>query len=514
MAVRLAELISTLSLATDLGMGLPLDAALGSCILATRLAQSLALTDPELQTTYYLALLRLVGCTADAHLTADALGDEREAFGWMALVDQGSPTAMLAAVARNLAADQPPLRRARALAGFLAAAPQIAQSTTTHCEVAQHLADRVGLPSTVQACLGQVFERWDGRGRPHRVAGEAIARPARVVTFAQDAILHCQAGGVDAAVAMARDRAGGAHDPAVVEAFCRDATGLLSPPDGPVWDAVLAAEPGPRPTVADHQLDEALRALADYADMRTPCLAGHSPAVGALAGAAAARAGLAAAEVARVRRAGFVHDLGRYGVSAGVWSKPGPLTESEWERVRLHPYYTERILSRPAALAPLGALAALHHERLDGSGYHRGALPGQLGPEARILAAADAYQAMTEPRPHRPARDPDQAADELRADVRAGRLDGEAVQAVLGAAGHRVVPTRRAWPAGLSDREVEVLRLVARGHSNRAIGEALVISTKTAGHHVQHIYDKIGVSTRAAAALFATQHDLLGPAPE
>ena len=210
-----------------------------------------------------------------------------------------------------------------------------------------------------------------------------------------------------------------------------------------------------------------------------------------------------------MRRAACVHDLGRVGVSAAIWDKAGPLRSGEWEQVRLHPYYTERVLARSRILSPLGALAALHHERLDGSGYH-GGLPATMLPlTARILAAADAYHAMTEPRSHRPALTPEAAAEEARREVRAGRLDGEAVSAVLAVAGHRVRPASREWAAGLSEREVEVLRLVARGHSNRQTAQSLVIAEKTVGHHIQHIYAKIGVSTRAAATLFAMQHDLL-----
>jgi DNA-binding CsgD family transcriptional regulator len=195
-------------------------------------------------------------------------------------------------------------------------------------------------------------------------------------------------------------------------------------------------------------------------------------------------------------------------VRNGIWDKPGPLSDGEWERVRLHPYYTERVLARPQGLARLGALAGLHHERLDGSGYHRGAPAGALPPAARILAAADAYHAMTEPRPHRPPWAPDAAAEELRRLVRAGRLDGAAANAVLQAAGHRV-RRRRAWPAGLSAREVEVLRLVARGRSNRDIARLLVVSEPTVAHHVQHIYAKIGATSRAGATLYAMQHALL-----
>src|SRR5207253_10119851 len=144
----------------------------------------------------------------------------------------------------------------------------------------------------------------------------------------------------------------------------------------------------------------------------------------------------------------------------------------------------------------------------DGSGYPRGLSGPAISPPARILAAADAYQAMREPRPYRPPRTPEEAASELRADVKAGRLDADAVEAVLGAAGHRV-PRRRGGPAGLTAREVEVLILLARGLSNKEIARQLVISPKTAGNHIEHIYAKIDASTRARASLFAMQHGLL-----
>jgi DNA-binding CsgD family transcriptional regulator len=210
-----------------------------------------------------------------------------------------------------------------------------------------------------------------------------------------------------------------------------------------------------------------------------------------------------------LRRAALVHDLGRLGVSNAIWDKPAALTPPEWERVRLHPYLTERMLASSSALAPLGALAAQHHERCDGSGYPRGQSADVLSPEARILAAADAYRAMLEPRPHRPPRTPTEAEAELRTDVREGRLDGDAVNAVLSGAGHRV-RRRREWPAGLTPRELEVLRLLARGASNKEIARVLVISPKTVGNHVEHIYLKTGARSRAAASLFATRHGLIG----
>ncbi len=203
-----------------------------------------------------------------------------------------------------------------------------------------------------------------------------------------------------------------------------------------------------------------------------------------------------------------MHDLGRLGVSNSIWDKPGPLGPGEWERVRLHPHITERMLQQSAALAPLGAVAVQHCERLDGSGYPRGLVGAAISRPARILGAADAYQAMREPRPHRPARAPDEAAAALRAEVKAGRHDANAVEAVLGAAGHRVA-RRREGPAGLTQREVEVLRLLARGMPNKALAERLVISPKTVANHVEHIYAKIGAANRAQASLFAMQHGLL-----
>jgi HD-GYP domain-containing protein (c-di-GMP phosphodiesterase class II) len=203
-----------------------------------------------------------------------------------------------------------------------------------------------------------------------------------------------------------------------------------------------------------------------------------------------------------------VHDLGRLGVSNAIWDKRGPLTAPELERVRMHPYLTERMLASAEALAAVGAIAIQHHERLDGSGYPRGLSGDALTPAGRILAAADAYHAMTEPRPYRDARTAEEAAAGLRSGVRQALFDGGAADAVLRAAGH-AVKRRREWPSGLTNREVEVLRLLVRGLSNKEIAERLVISRKTAGSHIEHIYTKIGVSNRAQASLFAVKHGLM-----
>ena len=357
--------------------------------------------------------------------------------------------------------------------------------------------------------LYQTFERWDGKGVPAEAKGEEILVPARLVTLADVVEIFHRSGGVDAAVAVARERSGTQFDPALVDMFCAEAPALFDDIDAATsWRAVIEAEPALEIVLSDAELESALEAIADFTDLKSPWTIGHSRGVADLACAAAKLYGLSDADATLVRRAGLVHDLGRLGVSNAIWDKQGALTPGERERVRLHPYLTERMLASSGALAPLGAIAVQHHERLDGSGYPRGLSGDALTPPGRVLAAADAYRAMIEPRPHRAARTAAQAAAELRSGVRRALFDGDAADAVLRAAGHPV-KRRREWPAGLTSREVEVLRLLVRGLSNKEIAEQLVISRKTAGSHVEHIYAKIGVSNRARASLFAMKHGLM-----
>lgn len=271
---------------------------------------------------------------------------------------------------------------------------------------------------------------------------------------------------------------------------------------------MLRLEPGNQQCLTEVDFDSACRVLADFTDIKTPYTLNHSSGVAHLAAAAARRYGLAEAEARDLYRAGMLHDIGITGISGGILAKPGPLSASEWERVRLHSYYTERILAHSELMAPLGLLASSAHERLDNSGYHRGANV-QLSPAARSLAAADAYQAMTELRPYRPALSGEQAAQQLQQEGQTGRLDQEAVRAVLEVAGHAVLKPNREAVAGLSGRELEVLQLIARGHTIKKIANSLSISPKTADRHIQNIYGKIGVSSRAAATLFAMQHNLI-----
>jgi HD-GYP domain-containing protein (c-di-GMP phosphodiesterase class II) len=380
---------------------------------------------------------------------------------------------------------------------------------TSVCDAAAMLARRLGLGREVQECVGQQFERWDGKG-PLGKAKDAVPLPVRVGEVATQAVLFLDADGPEAVLAMVKRRAGSWFDPDVVRTFCAAGASLMAElAASDPWQAVLEAEPAPVAHIDGSDLDLVARCFADMVDLKSPYTVGHSSEVAALAEAAARRLGLPQDDVVTLRRAALLHDLGRVGVSSGIWDKVGPLTRSEWEQVRLHPYHTERILSCSSTLAPLGWIAGLHHERLDGSGYHHGVSAPVLPVSARILAAADTFQTATQDRPYRPARTAEQAAEQLTAEATAGRLDPDCVAAVIEAAGQHRPRVRRDWPAGLSEREVEVLRLLARGLSNAQIAERLVISRRTAEHHVQHIYTKIGHSTRAAATLFAMEHDLL-----
>ncbi|GAC1645659.1 MAG: 3'3'-cGAMP-specific phosphodiesterase [Candidatus Dormibacteraceae bacterium] len=504
--LRVAELMAAVSLATDLGMGQPLEQALRTCLIAVRLAQNLGVTGEELSDVYYVALLRFLGCTADAHEMAEMVGgDEIAIRAAIAPVLGAKPAEFASRVMPKVGAGRGPLDRARLVAGMLTTGPDRArEGIRAHCELGENLAQRLGLPAGVRAGLGAAFEQWNGEGFPNGLVGEAIPLSARIVFIARDIEVLQRKGGTAHAQAAVRARRGVAYDPAMADAFLIAVPQLLAGAAvSSPWDEVLNCEPEPHPWVPEARLDSVLGVFADFIDFKSPFTAGHSREVAALAGEAGGE------EAVALRRAGLLHDLGRAAVPNGIWDKAGPLTDGEWERVRLHPYYSERIVGRVTALQPLARLAGMHHERLDGSGYHRGSSRRELPIAARVLAAADCYQAMTQPRPYRPALAPEPAAEELRSMVTSGALDREAVDRVLTAAGHHLKQSRSRWPAGFSDREVEVLRLICRGGTKKQVANLLSISPSTVDHHVRHIYEKAGVQTRSGATLFALENDLL-----
>jgi HD-GYP domain-containing protein (c-di-GMP phosphodiesterase class II) len=507
--VRLAELVAALSLGVDLGFGQPMEHVLRQCLIALRLAERIGLGEEARAAVYYTALMINVGCHADAHEQAKWFGDD---IALKAVKYQHEFPSMrgMAATMRMLGAGNPPLHRFRiglefAVAGRRDMDGMIAQ----HAALARSLAERLALPGEVLEAVAGAYEQWDGHGWPGVLTGTEVPVAARIAQLAEYVEVAHRTGGVVGAKALARRRRGKQFDPALADVVCDEGELLLAELDGvTTWDAVIAAEPALAVVLAPDEFEEALVAIADFVDLKSPYFLGHARGVAALAAGAGERLGWDEASVTVLRRAAIVQGLGRLGISNAIWDKAGPLGPGEWERVRLHPYLTERMLHQSAALAPLGRIAVQQRERLDGSGYPRGLGGGTISLPARVLGAADAYQAMREPRPHREARSAEEAACELHAEVRAGRLDGEAVAAVLAAAGH-VVARRRSGPAGLTRREIQVLRMLARGCSNKEIAQALVISPKTVANHVEHIYAKIGTSTRAAAGLFAMQHGLL-----
>jgi HD-GYP domain-containing protein (c-di-GMP phosphodiesterase class II) len=460
-------------------------------------------------------LLRYIGCNADTHLLAAAWGDEiavRRELQGLDFGDRAEFAAVFVRALNRLFAGTPQAELAEAVQRGMAQAPQVnVPILSGHCEVAQRIAERLGLPPELRESLGQIYERWDGRGLPAGLAGEAVKFPVRLVTLAMDAIALTEAHGFATMTAMIAKRAGGAYEPELVERFLVHAERFMAGLDGPVdRETILALEPLPHAMLDEAACEEAYLAIADFIDMRMPFTFGHSRAVASLAAEAARRMGLPATDIREVRWAAYTHDIGELTVPVATWMRPGALTERETDAARLHPYHGER------ALASLGgdgkvvaALVQRHHERLDGSGYYRNSRGPDLSPAARILAAAEAFQTAREARPHRPASSDVAAAAKLRGAVREGRLCPDAVEAVLACAGQ---PARRASPerlAGLTPREVEVLRLIAGGDTTKEAARKLDIAAKTADNHIQSLYSKIGVTTRAGAALYALERGLV-----
>jgi HD-GYP domain-containing protein (c-di-GMP phosphodiesterase class II) len=506
--VRAAEVIGALCLATDLGMGFPFEHGLHSTLVATRLADSLGVDPATASQTYYACLLSHSGCTTDAHVTAEVFGGSLTTH--LNPVVYGSRREVLTGLVRALPEPESagPVRAIQIARRLPRMARQQRPHLTALCEVAQMLAEGVGLPPSVHGLLAHLTERWDGKGPLGRAKGDEIPLPMRIVHVAVDATFQRLLGGDEHVVRVVRERAGSGFDPEVAACLTDDAKEILAlDPEASAWEETLACEPHPRLTLAGGEIDRGLAAMGGFADLISPHLAGHSAGVAELAAAAAHRCRLDAAGEVAVRRAALVHDLGRVAVWAKIWQKPGPLSVDEWEQVRLHPYHTERVLSRSPFLARLAPIAGAHHERLDGSGYHRGAAGAELALPARLLAAADAYHAITEPRAHREPTAPGRAAELLGQEASAGRLDRDAVASVVEAAGQRVPRIER--PAGLTEREAEVVGMLARGLQTKQVADALGISVKTADRHVQNAYGKIGVSTRAAATLFAMEHGLV-----
>ena len=504
--------MATLALAQDNAFGQPLESQLRSCLLASWIAEAAGHDMQVRSTVYWVALLRYIGCTGHAHEVATLFGDEIAIRAQTLVHDAGNPAEVIQDVIRFATAGRAQEERDQVVQ-FI---QQNAREWATHnfssgCEVGDMLLERIEFGPDVRQALRFTFERWNGKGYPAHAGGETIPVAMRIVHLSHDMEAIARLFSPERALDAARDRRDRTYDPAIVDVFlAHGAEWLARLAKTEPWDAVLALEPEPRRVLEGESLDNALLMAADFIDLKSPYMGGHSRRCAGLATHAAQVLGFSDETITTLRRAALVHDFGTTAVPNSIWDKRGTLTRAEFDRVELHPMLTEQMLRRSPGFGAVNPVASAHHEKSDGSGYHKRVRADAVDPAAAVLAATEVYVGMTAERADRPAFSAADAAAELSRLASTGVLDPRATRAVLVAAGHGepAAPAvrRQKHPGGLSRREVDVLRLAAKGLTTREIGERLFISAKTADHHIQHVYVKIGVSTRAAAALWAIQN--------
>ncbi|HLB12266.1 MAG TPA: HD domain-containing phosphohydrolase [Dehalococcoidia bacterium] len=519
--LRMADLLGAFSFASDLAVGLHPEHGVRSCYIGMQIARALQLSSEERVNLYYAELLKDAGCTAyTSQLASFWLTDEIAAKSELQFFrDPSSPLNVLSWAMQYVAAGMSFPTRATRLLDFMKNGQEfMREGFESTCLVATRIAQRLGMPEQVQVALMQIFEQWNGKGMPHGASGQEIPLISRIVLLTSFLEVYHRLAGREGAQGIALTRRGKAFDPAVVDAF-------LSVADKAefweelerenLWETVRAIEPeeSPHRYIPEDHLTDAVLAIADYADMKSPFLSGHSRRVAEVAERIVRRMSLPEPQVVAISRAALVHDIGIVAVPSFVLNKPGSqLTQAEWEQVRLHPYHSERILSKVAPLEAILPMVGAHHERIDGHGYPRGLAGIQIPLGARIIAVADRFDELSCETPDHPATGLEEVVELMRQEAGAS-LSPEAVQALLEDLGGGSVTSRRRthqpWPRELTDREVEVLRLMARGLSRNQAAKALIVSEGTIRSHLEHVYSKIGVSNRAAATLFAIEHGLL-----
>ena len=361
--LRLAELRAAVSLATGLAHDVAAESALRDAVLAVELARLMGWAEPEVSDVYYLALLYHIGCTgAVAAQSRLGVGDDVTVRRWMSEADYANRPEMMRIAISKVARQWGPSGWAQGMAALATAGRDLPEAFANIAEVACRLSHRLGASPGVTDSLLHAYGRWDGKIFPSLPSGEGLSATARLVHLVHVAQIYHQAGGADAADEVVRRRSGSEFDPELARLWLQNSRDLLRTLSvDSLWDQVLAAEPEPHRQVSPSHLDDVSGALADFVDLASPFTRGHSTRVARLAEAAALHAGLDADEAATVRRAGQVHDLGMVSVPNRVYLKRGPLNSAEWERVRLHAYHTERILSFAAPLRSVAAIAGLHH---------------------------------------------------------------------------------------------------------------------------------------------------------
>jgi HD-GYP domain-containing protein (c-di-GMP phosphodiesterase class II)/DNA-binding CsgD family transcriptional regulator len=518
--LRSIDVLGALSLAGDMAMGLRAGHGVRATYIGMHIADRLGLTPAQRVDLFYAELLMDAGCTAWASQTAAAiLSDDiaaRRQFYF--LTDPSDPRDLLRWLAGYMAAGERLDRRLRRSIDFAVHGREfMLEALRNTAETAARLARRLDRPPGVQEGLRFAFEQWDGGG-PYERRADTIPLVSRIVyatVFLE--VIH-QLSGREAALQLGRGRRGKTLDPAIVDAFLSvsaDSDFWRGLEDEAVWDVVRTMEPdSPYRYVDSHNLDDAARAFADFADLKSFFTAGHSRRVADLAERIAVSLNLPPEEVVTIHRAALLHDIGLVAVPSFVLHKPAArLAEAEWESLRLHPYYSQRILARVPVFGAASELAAAHHERPDGEGYPRGLRGEQIPLGARVLAVADAFDELAHNGPDGPGLEVGPSLDVVVRGVDS-RFDRDVVEALrklldVSALTLMAPPVRRDWPAGLTDREVEVLRLLATGASRRDMAQRLTVSEHTIRHHLEHIYAKLDVRTRVEATLFALEHNLI-----
>jgi HD-GYP domain-containing protein (c-di-GMP phosphodiesterase class II) len=510
----MGELVATLALAQDNAFGQPLESQLRSCLLAHRISEAAGLSSEEVETVHWVALLRYIGCTGHAHEVASLFGDEIAIRAQTLVHDAANPAEVMRDVLAFATAGRPPEEHTQIAQAIQEGAHTWAvHNFASGCEVGDMIVEQLGFAPPVREALRFTFERWNGAGFPNGIGGDDIPVAMLVVHLSHDMEAIARRFTPALALEAANDRRDRTYHPGLADIFVEhgadwfDQLTAMDP-----WNAVLDMEPKPHRRLHGAELDDALTTVADFIDLKSPYMNGHSRRCATLAERAARLIGFDDDHVMRLRRAGLVHELGTTAIPNSILDKPGALSRAERDRIEVHPMFTEQMLRRSSALEELNPIAACHHESADGSGYHKHLRADALDEGALVLAAADIYVALTTDRADRRAFSPEDAAVELRRLTDHGLLDGRSADAVLAAAGHGEAGSkvrRRPNPGGLTTREVEVLRLAAQGRTTQEVADELFISAKTADHHIQHIYTKIGVSTRAAAALWAMRNEVV-----
>jgi len=512
---NLAALLCALSFATGMGLGDHMEHGLKSAYIGLQVATALNLSNEAQEAVFYGALLKDVGCTAcSAGISAFFLDDELVPQLDALVIDPSRFNEIVGWLSRNVPVDSRlPIRIAKFLSFLVQCGPTVKELMRGHCEVAEIFARRLGFPEYVQHTVRFQWERWDGNGLAYGLKAIEVPLAARILYLAQVLEVTYTFGDRSLTKTMAREKRGTRFDPEIVDAF------LVLAEQSDFWkifehescqDVILAMRP---PTSADHfmadQTEDVCEALADLVDIKTRETWHHSRLVADLAVSIGDRLELSAAEQTKLRCAALVHDVGKVAIPYGILAKGDHRSKSEWETYYLHPYYTYRILEQVSPLQELATVAAAHHEWINGQGYHRQLSGEQIPLHGRILAVANAYARYMQ---QGNSVDSSEALNRMRSllDLQFDRSCYDAlVVSLTNGYFTKSTASKRQQLGNLTEREAEVLRLLAQGKSNPQIARTLSISRKTVEHHLTHIYNKIGVSCRTAAVVYAVQQGLV-----